>query len=319
MRKRRKGSINWALVDISTQESVSPNELAVLETRLNYPCPVAASLMTLPPTTTTPTTTPQPRPLTVLIFIRILFGILFGMIFVNEINQGSQTSPNENSFATRRRRKATSSYVENVELECEFVNCDFDFYNYGDLLNGYYPIPYPTPAPTNVDFIISRIGLREQLILKDEFDIFYSKNNICECKCGFNENCYNNGYYYPTTYPPKYPTPTSVPTTATIFIFDKTGNGLPGNNVDLCENIIINNINNEMNNNCMSYFWGIFFIFSQNVFSWFSWSWIYFIMTTTICLCFLIIVDRSWWWSSSTRNTRKRRTRSRTNTYSFTA
>ena len=51
----------------------------------------------------------------------------------------------------------------------------------------------------------SRTLLREQLVLKDIFDIIYGVNGFV---CGeniivndINENFYDNGYYYPTPYP----------------------------------------------------------------------------------------------------------------------
>ena len=77
-----------------------------------------------------------------------------------------------------------------------------------------------TVDTTTLNFIISRVGLREQLVLKGVFDIFYGANNICECKCGFNGNSYNNGYYYPTPF-----------TTPTPMNFNVTRDEVSRNNV----------------------------------------------------------------------------------------
>ena len=69
-----------------------------------------------------------------------------------------------------------------IENDCDYSLC-----------NGYYPPPNPTPAagPSIIDVDILNAGLREKLVLKDVFDIFYDENSICECTC--------NGYYYPPT------------------------------------------------------------------------------------------------------------------------
>ena len=69
-----------------------------------------------------------------------------------------------------------------------------------------YP-PYPTPAPhiMGFNFIDSRSGLRDQLILKDVHDIVYGEYDLdCDLNIfgegGFNENFYNNGYNRTTWY-----------------------------------------------------------------------------------------------------------------------
>ena len=86
----------------------------------------------------------------------------------------------------------TPSTMTSIATTCDCV----------DINRYYYPPPIASPAacPTTLNFIISRIGLREYLVLKSVFDIFYGANNICECKRGFHENFHNNRYYYPTPF-----------------------------------------------------------------------------------------------------------------------
>ena len=119
-------------------------------------------------------------------------------------------------------------YVFKNENDCDYSLC-----------NGYYPPPNPTPAidPSIIDFDISSAGLREQLVLKDVFDIFYGENSICECTC--------NGYYYPPT-----------------IEFESINVGLCKNDifgVVWDENDIINEINAGIGNNgVIFFFWKIF-------------------------------------------------------------
>ena len=136
----RKKSINWALVDRSSQQTNKQVKKVLLQQKVNcHPrtTPMASKM------------TPS-RPTPISGFILIFIEILFGIIFVNEMN-------------------------ENVELECELENVNGDFYNFGVLSP---TPPSPRPHPAIVDFNISHIGLREQLVLKDVFGIFHGENNI---------------------------------------------------------------------------------------------------------------------------------------------
>ena len=189
-----------------------------------------------------------PRPLTVLIEIGILSGILFGIIFVNEINEN--------------------------ELECELefvnvenVNCE---YNYDLFIGPLSPLIYPTPAPkpaTPINFIEIDIGLCGNNIFECIFNVvcngigFVIGKNIIVNDIN-NENFCDYEYYCGDLFNGYYPTPTPQ----IIFIYNKTGNGLPGFNVHLCENNVINEIcngiNNEMNNNNGMSFLRIFLFFS---------------------------------------------------------
>ena len=132
-----------------------------------------------------------------------LFDIVYGRnIIVNDLNNVCECDFNENFY-------------------CNEYDC-------GVLLS-----PYPTPIPGApiVDFINSRAEIREQLVVKDLFDIV---NEIII------ENFCNNGYCCPT--------PTPAPTPQIIIIFNNTGVGISGIDTGLCENDILDSIFGVNNN-----------------------------------------------------------------------
>ena len=191
----------------------------------------------------TPNPTPPPRPLTVLIFI--------GIIFVNEINEINEINQNV-------ELQCELEFVNvNVNYECKNVNCDFYFYDYGDLCNGLH-CPTPAPRPTTYNFINSRGGLREQLVLKDVFDTVYGEydlNNVCE-GC-FNESIYDNKYDYGLLLSPPTPAPAPLPT----IEFNCINAGLPGNNMLRCIYGVDNNeyvFDNKINQGMFVLFLKIF-------------------------------------------------------------
>ena len=222
-----------------------------------YPAPYPAPYPTPRPT---PRQTPRPTPIP-----HIILFILFNIGYLNECDLNN---------------------VENVNLKNDLeLECELEFENemlneYGDIFNGYYPTLYPTPhpipspatnptsppRPTTLNFINSRGGLREQLVLKGVFNVDcnrkgfdYDLNN--DLNNGWNENFCNNGYCYPT----KYATPTLAPTIA--FNGIDTGlseinilNGLYGVNSNGNNNII--EICNEINNSMIFFFKFCFSLFS---------------------------------------------------------
>ena len=192
---------------------------------------------------------PTPRPIVlIVIIVFILCGIFY--VFGHGIVGCGCKILNENKLECE-----LELYFKNVENENINVNCEFDF---GALSPTPSPTPTPTtnptpaPRPTTLNFINSRAGLREQLVLEDIFGIVYGGeydcNNVCEY--GFNENfCNNNGYNYPPTYPTPYST---TPTPALTIIFTPRINILKGVcGVGLCESNIDNELCNEINNTGM--------------------------------------------------------------------
>ena len=132
---------------------------------------------------------------------------------------------------------------KNVNENVENIKWEFDFYDYGVLS---VPTPSATPAPPIIfDFINSRAGLREKIDLKCIFGVNNNGNNFNIVNEINNENFCNNGYYgyceYSTT-PPRTP--------QIIFIYNETGNELPGFNIYLCENGLVSCENNVINEIC---------------------------------------------------------------------
>ena len=135
--------------------------------------------------TTPPRPTPALTPCPPMPVIFDLFWIIFKIIFYvfvdlnNEFINEIILNENESEFL----------------LGFENVNCDFDFYNYGDLCNG-PRCPKQTPRPNPFDFINSRAELREQLALIGVFDIVYGEYV-------FDNDLYNViiccPYFYPCT------------------------------------------------------------------------------------------------------------------------
>ena len=129
--KEKKGSMKWALVDRSSQQTQKTSKRSPSATE-GEPLAMTA------PATDNPTAPPS-LPLTVLIFIRILFGMLFGIIFVNEINENEC----ELEFEFKN--------VENVEN----VNCEYDCN--GSFNRPLCPPPHPPshPIPHPIPMILS--------------------------------------------------------------------------------------------------------------------------------------------------------------------
>ena len=101
------------------------------------------------------------------------------------------------------------------------------FYDYTDLCN--WPL-CPTPAPTT-NFNGIDVGICENNILECIFNVICNENGFVCCKNIIvndmnNENFYYNGYYgyYEYLTPP-------TPTSATMFVFNETCNGLCGINI----------------------------------------------------------------------------------------
>ena len=97
------------------------------------------------------------------------------------------TAENENKSGANRPHTQTQQYTTAPAIHTAFFDKFF---------NGRLCPPHPTPAPDPaiVDFNIARAGLREQIVLKNVFDIVYDEydlNNICEGD--FNENFCNTG------------------------------------------------------------------------------------------------------------------------------
>ena len=125
-------------------------------------------------------------------------------------------------------------YVFNVDL-CKILNenckCEFET----DIFNGHYPPSYSTPIdrPTILNFTNSRPRLREQLVLKDLFDVVYDKYDLNRvCSGGFNENFYENEY------PPLAP----AATPQIMIIVNDTGIGIPRIDTRIYENDILNGV-----------------------------------------------------------------------------
>ena len=116
------------------------------------------------------------------------------------------------------------------------------------------PIFTPTPRPTTLILLFQ--GVFD--IVYDEYCFDYDLDN--GCKCGLNKNFYNDGYY--RYY--EYSTPAPHPTPQIMLIFNKTGHGIPRNDISkgvfgvyLCESIMINEISFGM-----SFFGKKFWMFS---------------------------------------------------------
>ena len=125
------------------------------------------------------------------------------------------------------------------------VKWEFDFYDCDVLA----PTPFATPAPTIIfDFINSRAGLCEKLDLKCIFGV-NNGNNFNIVDEINNENFCNNGHCGFSVYC-EYSTATSPRTPQIIFIYNETGNGLPGFNIYLCENGLVLCENNVINEIC---------------------------------------------------------------------
>ena len=175
----------WDLVDRSTQQEQqqptteqSPSTMEGNSVRkMNYPCINASAASVMTPPRSTPTPRPHP-PIVLLIFVGIIFGIVFGKYvfgYVNEIiNQGSQTSPDENECELEL-------YFKSVENESINVNCEFDF---GALSPTSSPTPSPTsnptPAPHPRPFYFNGI-LFGYVIVNNGYD-------LCEILINVNEN-----------------------------------------------------------------------------------------------------------------------------------
>ena len=146
---------------------------------LNYPCVTASAASKMTPPRATPISNP-------ILFVLIgIIGFILNRILLN-------------------------MYLLIYENECELENVNVKCKNnFGELLLcGLCCTPHPTPSAhiMEFNFIDSRSGVRDQLILKDVYDIVYGEYDLdCDlnifCEGGFNENFYNNGYYYPTTEP----------------------------------------------------------------------------------------------------------------------
>ena len=103
--------------------------------------------------------------------------------------------------------------------------CDFEaeVLKYGDIFNGYYLPPYSTRTPRTgaCKFTNSSPRLREQLVLKELFDIGkYDLDSDLNNVCGdsFN-NFYENGYCYSPVAPARTP--------QIIIILNDSGIGIP--------------------------------------------------------------------------------------------
>ena len=161
-----------------------------------------------------------------------------------------------NGYVNEINNKILNELECKLEFENENVNCDF--YDCGDLCYGYsYPTPCPplspTPYPAIVDYTNSRVLLREQLVLKDIFDIVCGDNGFVIYK-NENENFLDNEY--DLLHGLLCPAPTATPRlTAIEFIgIDK---GLPENNIlkvifgiGLCDS----NGNNEICNGMFDFY-----------------------------------------------------------------
>ena len=130
-------------------------------------------------------------------------------------------------------------YVDLCKILNENYKCKFEteLSKYGDIFNGYYSPPYSTtiPRPTTFNFINSRPRLREQLVLKDLFDVVYGEydwNNVCGG--GFNGNFYDNGYCYPPV------TPASI--RKIRIILNDTSIGIPRIDTGLFDNDILTGV-----------------------------------------------------------------------------
>ena len=127
-----------------------------------------------PPMTAPPDNPAPPYPPIPIIFV--LFWIIFGIIFYVfvDLNQGSQTSPNGFENEINEINENVEFEFENVKCELENVYCGYDC---NDVFNGpHCPTPYP-PYPI-IEFINSRVLLREQLVLKDIFGVNDNENGF---------------------------------------------------------------------------------------------------------------------------------------------
>ena len=156
-KKGRSRSTNTNCRDpLTTTTSQKEEEESDSQTN-GSPIPNGSPPITAPKILPTPSPTYSPTTKTnILLVVFILCGMVFCEYVFYDLVENVVIENLKNSFATRRRWKATSSYG------CE----------YGGLLDGLYrptPEPIDTPPPTTFDLNSSRIKLRENLDLENIF------------------------------------------------------------------------------------------------------------------------------------------------------
>ena len=165
----------------------------------------------------------------------------------NTINSGSDNDLCSNGDPVVSFNQSGTPIVISTESKQTSNNaiygCEFEteLLKYGDIFNGYYLRLYPTPivCQATFNFINSRPRLREQLALKNLFDIVRGKydlncdlNNVCEDR--FNENFYKHEYCYSPV--------ASAPTSQIIIILNDTGVGISRIDTELHENDILKGV-----------------------------------------------------------------------------
>ena len=120
--------------------------------------------------------------------------------------------------------------ISNENYKCEFAT---ELSKYGDIFKGYYP-PCLTPnhRPITFNFTNSRSRLREQLLVKDLFDIGCGKYDLdCDLNNVFRGK-YENGHCYSSV----------APAPQIIIILNDTGVGIPRIDAGLYENDILKGV-----------------------------------------------------------------------------
>ena len=165
-------------------------------------------------------------------------------MYPNDINSGilsSDTLAGMNGDPVLLFNESGISIVissNNAIFKCKF---ETEILKYEDIFNGYYPSPYSTPTHRAVafNFTNSCPRLREQLVLKDLFDIVCGKYDLAcdlnnDCGDGFNEQFYENGCWYSPVAP--------APTPQIIITLNDTDIEIPRIDTGVYENDILKGV-----------------------------------------------------------------------------
>ena len=147
------------------------------------------------------------------------------MVFYQVIHWGMNSDP---VLLFNKSRISIVISSNNAIFNCEF---ETGILKYDD------PPRYSTPTHRKAAFMFTNScpRLREQLVLKDLFDIVYGKYDLdCDLNNGINKKFYENGYCYSPVAP--------APTSQIIIILNDSSSEIPRIDTGLHENDILKGV-----------------------------------------------------------------------------